>query len=48
MAPLDEGGPEKMADVLRAMTDEIKAMLVRTGSPDPAHIDPAVIHPVDW
>ncbi|MCR4887409.1 MAG: alpha-hydroxy-acid oxidizing protein [Clostridiales bacterium] len=48
MAPLDEGGPEKMADVLRAMTDEIKAMLVRTGSPDPAHIDPAVIHPSDW
>ncbi|MBO4926135.1 MAG: alpha-hydroxy-acid oxidizing protein [Clostridia bacterium] len=48
MAPLDEGGPEKMADVLRAMTDEIKAMLVRTGSPDPAHIDPAVIHPIDW
>ena len=48
MAPLDEGGPEKMADVLRAITDEIKAMLVRTGSPDPAHIDPAVIHPVDW
>ncbi len=48
MAPLDEGGSEAMAETIRHMTDEIKAMLVRTGSPDPAHIDPAVIHPVDW
>lgn len=48
MPPLDEGGPAAMAEALRRMTDELKAMLLRTGSPDPAHIDPAVLHPVNW
>ena len=48
MPPLDEGGPAAMAEALRRMTDELRAMLLRTGSPDPAHIDPAVLHPVNW
>ena len=48
MKPLEEGGPAAMARTIREMTDEIKAMLVRTGSPDPRHIDPSVLHPVAW
>ena len=48
MEPLATGGPEAAADVIRRMTDELKAMMVRTGSPDVRHIDPNVIHPVSW
>ena len=48
MQPLEEGGPEAMAGVIREMTGEIKAMMVRTGIPDMAHMDPTVIHPIDW
>ena len=48
MAPLEEGGPVAMAETLRAMTDELKAMMMRTGSPDVRHIDPAVIHPISF
>ena len=48
IAPLEEGGPEAAAAVIHRMTDEMKAMMVRTGSPDVKHIDPAVIHPIDW
>ncbi len=48
MRPLEEEGPAGMAEVLRAMTGELKAMMVRTGSPDPRHIDPSVIHEVNW
>ena len=46
MEPLAKGGPEAAAAVIRKMTNELKAMMVRTGSPDVKHIDPAVIHPV--
>ena len=48
MEPLAEGGPEAAASVIRSMTNELKAMMVRTGSPDVKHIDPAVIHPIAW
>ncbi len=48
MAPLEAGGPSAMADILRAMTDELKAMMMRTGSPDVRHIDPSVIHFAQW
>ena len=48
MEPLEKGGPEAMAQTIRQMTDELKAMMVRTGSPDLKHIDPAVIHPINW
>ncbi|MBR0462869.1 MAG: alpha-hydroxy-acid oxidizing protein [Clostridia bacterium] len=44
MQPLEQEGPAGMAETLRAMTGELKAMMVRTGSPDLAHIDPSVIH----
>ena len=30
------------------MTGELKAMMMRTGAADLEHIDPAVIHPIDW
>ena len=43
MGPYDEKGAEGVADTIREITGELKAMLVRTGSPDPAHIDPDVI-----
>ena len=43
MGPYDEKGAEGVADKIREITGEVKAMLVRTGSPDPAHIDPDVI-----
>ena len=48
MKPLEENGPEGAANVLRGMTGELKAMMVRTGSPDVRHIDPTVIHPINW
>ena len=48
MEPLANGGPEAAAQVIRSMTDELKAMMVRTGSPDIRHIDPSVLHPVSW
>ena len=46
MAPLEKGGPEAAAEVIRRMTDELKAMMLRTGTPDLRHIDPTVIHPL--
>ena len=46
MEPLEKGGPEAAAGVILRMTDELKAMMVRTGSPDVRHIDPDVIHPM--
>lgn len=48
MEPLAKGGPEAAAQVIRSMTDELKAMMVRTGSLDVRHIDPSVLHPVNW
>ena len=48
MEPLASQGPEGAARVIAEMTDELKAMMVRTGAKDVKSIDPAVIHPVDW
>ena len=48
MEPLANGGPKAAADVIRRMTDELKAMMLRTGSPDVRHIDPSVIRPISW
>ncbi len=48
MAPLEEGGPMAMAEALRAMTGELKAMMMRTGAADLSRIDAAVIHPINW
>jgi len=48
MGPLEKDGPDGMAAKIAAMTDELKAMMARTGSADVRSIDPAVIHPVDW
>ena len=44
MQPLEEGGPAAMAETLRAFTAELRAMMVRTGTPNLAHMDPTVIH----
>ncbi len=44
MVPLfRDGGPDAVAQRLREMTDELRACLSRTGSPDIFHIDPSVI-----
>lgn len=48
MKPYDEEGPEGVARVLDTMTQQLKAMLLRTGSPSPAQIDPAVLHEAWW
>ncbi|MBQ3669433.1 MAG: alpha-hydroxy-acid oxidizing protein [Clostridia bacterium] len=48
MQPLAENGAEGLADTIRAMTDELKAMMVRTGSETLASIDSNVIHPISW
>lgn len=48
MPPLEKDGAEGVAEKIREMTGELKAMMVRTGSPDLKHIDPSVIHPVPW
>ncbi len=44
MEPLQEGGPEGMAAVLRAMNDELKAVMVRTGAATLRDIDPSTLH----
>lgn len=44
MLPLfHEKGPEAVAQRLQVMTEELRACLSRTGSPDITHIDPSVI-----
>lgn len=48
MPAYDKDGPEGVAEVIRTFTKELKAMLLRTGSADPAGIDPAVIHEAAW
>ena len=48
MEPLKEKGAAGVAETIRAFTDELKAMMVRTGSADLKHIDPTVLHPVRW
>ena len=48
MPAYDEQGPEGVAQVISAMNGQLKAMLIRTGSPDPRHIDPSVIHEALW
>lgn len=42
--PLEEGGPAAMAETLRDFTAELRAMMIRTGTPDLEHMDPTVIH----
>lgn len=46
--PLEERGAAGVADTIREFTGELKAMMVRTGTPDLKHLDPGVIHPVTW
>ena len=48
MDPLNEKGPEGAAEVLRRMTDELKAMMVRTGFAKLSEIDASVLHEAPW
>ncbi|MCH5339003.1 MAG: alpha-hydroxy-acid oxidizing protein [Acetatifactor sp.] len=48
MPAYDENGPKGVAQVINQMNDELKAMMVRTCSPDPKHIDSSVIHYAPW
>lgn len=48
MKPYDEEGPEGVSKVINTMTEQLKAMLLRTGSVSPAEIDPEVIHEAWW
>ena len=44
MRPLEEGGAEAMAETIKAFTGELRAMMVRTGTKDIAHMDATVVH----
>ncbi len=48
MKPLEEAGPDGLAQTLRDLTGELRAMMVRTGAATVREIDPSVIHPVSW
>lgn len=43
MEPLKEKGPEGVYEVLKKMTGELRAMMLRTSSKDVKSIDPSVI-----
>ena len=46
--PYDEKGATGVTETLNTMTNQLKAMMLRTGSPDVKHIDPSVIHEAPW
>ncbi|MBQ9196472.1 MAG: alpha-hydroxy-acid oxidizing protein [Clostridia bacterium] len=48
MQPYDEKGAAGVTEGLNAMTNQLKAMMLRTGSFDVRHIDPSVIHEAPW
>lgn len=48
MPAYDEQGPQGVAQVIRTMNDQLKAMMVRTGAVDLKHIDPTVLHEAPW
>ncbi len=48
MQPLEERGPAGVAETLRRMTDELKAMMLRTGAGDLKRIDPDVIRQANF
>ena len=49
MGPLKENGAEGVRDALRKATDQLKAMMIRTGTKDLKHMDPSVIfEPVSY
>ena len=48
MDALNSEGPEGVTALINEMTAELRAMMVRTGSPDVKSIDPAVIRPTGW
>ena len=43
MPALKENGAQGVCDVITAMTNQLLAMMYRTGSPDLKHIDPSVL-----
>ncbi len=43
ISPLKENGADGVRDTLRAFTGQLQAMMIRTGTPDLAHMDPTVI-----
>ena len=49
MGPLKDGGADGVRDALRKATDQLKAMMIRTGTKDLKHMDPSVIfEPVSY
>ena len=48
MMPYMNDGPQGVAKVLNTMTDELLAMMYRTGSADVKSIDPTVIRQAPW
>jgi len=48
MNPLTEKGADGVSETIQQFTDELRAMMVRTGIKDMEHMDASVIHPVEW
>lgn len=48
ISPYNENGPEGVAQTISRYTDELKAMMLRTGAKDVASIDPVVLHRAWW
>ena len=48
MLPYAEKGAAGVTETLQKMTAQLRAMMLRTGSPDVQHIDPAVVHEAPW
>lgn len=48
MEPLKEKGADGVSEMIQQFTDELKAMMVRTGTKDMENMDASVIHPVEW
>ena len=48
MAPYEAEGPDGIVKVVNEFTDELKALMLRTGAKDLASIDPSVVREAYW
>ena len=48
MPPYEEKGPEGVAEIVRTFTDQLRAMMLRTGAKDIKTIDPGTVREVYW
>ena len=48
MPPYEEKGPEGVSETVKEFTNELRAMMLRTGSKDLKSIDPSVVKEAYW